>query len=127
MAASITIPSRLYTPGAQSVTIDSIPGGAIGFLISLTREAWPVGDIANLIMSLSTDGGATFFPGVNATLQGGVALDRHGQAVLSTDISWTFPANYVNNIRVPIRPNQAKLDVTVLQPLTTAITAAWMT
>ena len=126
MAASITIPSRLYTPGAQSVTIDSIPGGAIGFLISLTREAWPVGDIANLIVSLSTDGGATFFPGASVTLPGGVALDRHGQIQATTDISWTFPANYINGVRVPIVPNRAKLDVTVLQPLTTAITAAWM-
>lgn len=122
MPTNIALSERAYPVGQRVFSIDTIPANSTGFKLSFTRVNWPEGPCLSLLVEIAPDG-VNFVQWLNATVRGGVILDRNGAPLVASSVSGSWPGHQdANGARVVDRQTDVRLTAQVLQPLTSAVT-----
>lgn len=124
MAQTITIPSTLYQPGTYGpFELRQLPGNAVGFRVTFTREAWPEGNVLRVITEWSRNNRASWEPIRDTTFAGGIAIGRDGQPVLTSSITQYWPGeNDGTGRRQILRGSDVRITASVAAALQTAVT-----
>ena len=113
--------TRLYSVGNHVIgDIKNVPASRSGARVTLTREAWPDGDVAELTI-IGTAGTQTWVIGPFG-LAGGVSIGRDGLPALTSAMSWSWPGeNDGQGRRREIKITNVKVELRVLQQINTSI------
>ena len=133
--SSYAIASRTYRSGEAVIDIpqNRIDKQFDGYKVTLSRENWPAGvdcklddgtvqkDVAvQVVFERSADAGATWVPAGGATFPGGVVLDRKGQSITESYIS--FSAQHPLTSNVVRQQGMLRVRVKNLVAVKTAVT-----
>lgn len=128
--STISVPSRLYTPGTRTVNLPDLTTDDNGAVITMSRESWPLApvptdDILSVQIDGSNDGGATWFNLGGFSCPGGDLINPWTHlpvTELSSKIYW--PSREIDGVDVPQRPGSVRATFVNTVALQTAITLA---